>query len=145
MRNCDINRLFPFLLSPNQTNNLILESFITSCSSLELVFSDISDGFVGTYFLGILPFSKARNLIFNKNLHLTLFQISDSQKFQRFMIYVHAKGMVVDDEYVIIGSANINQRSMAGTKDTEIAMGAYQPHHTWAKKKQHPRGQVCSF
>nr|GLL42872.1 phospholipase D beta 1-like isoform X2 [Ipomoea trifida] len=44
------------------------------------------------------------------------------------MIYVHAKGMIVEDEYVIVGSANINQRSMAGSKDTEIAMGAYQPH-----------------
>lgn len=61
------------------------------------------------------------------------------------MIYVHAKGMVVDDEYVIMGSANINQRSMAGTKDTEIAMGSYQPHHTWARRNRHPRGQVCSF
>ncbi|KAK6150272.1 hypothetical protein DH2020_015204 [Rehmannia glutinosa] len=72
-------------------------------------------------------------------------KISDSQKFQCFMIYVHAKGMVVDDEYVIIGSANINQRSMAGTKDTEIAMGAYQPHHTWARKQQHPHGQVYGY
>lgn len=58
------------------------------------------------------------------------------------MIYVHAKGMIVDDEYVIVGSANINQRSLAGSRDTEIAMGAYQPHHTWAKKKDHPHGQV---
>jgi len=49
----------------------------------------------------------------------------------------------VDDEYVIVGSANINQRSMAGSKDTEIAMGSYQPHHTWVTKKKHPRGQVC--
>ncbi|XP_051127054.1 phospholipase D delta-like [Andrographis paniculata] len=72
-------------------------------------------------------------------------KVSDSQKFQRFMIYVHAKGMVVDDEYVIIGSANINQRSMAGTKDTEIAMGAYQPHHTWAKEGRHPHGQVYGY
>ncbi|GLT82576.1 hypothetical protein SLE2022_009400 [Rubroshorea leprosula] len=71
-------------------------------------------------------------------------KVSDSQKFQRFMIYVHAKGMIVDDEYVIIGSANINQRSMAGTKDTELAMGAYQPHHTWARKR-HPRGQVYGY
>ncbi|KAL2895296.1 Phospholipase D delta [Bienertia sinuspersici] len=54
-----------------------------------------------------------------------------SQKFRRFMIYVHAKGMIVDDEYVILGSANINQRSMAGSRDTEIAMGAYQPYYTW--------------
>ena len=60
------------------------------------------------------------------------------------MIYVHAKGMIVDDEYVIVGSANINQRSLAGTKDTEIAMGAYQPHHTWSSKNRHPRGQVCA-
>jgi phosphatidylserine/phosphatidylglycerophosphate/cardiolipin synthase-like enzyme len=71
------------------------------------------------------------------------FQVSSLQKFKRFMIYVHAKGMIVDDEYVIVGSANINQRSMAGTKDTEMAMGAYQPHHTWAARKKQPHGQVC--
>ncbi|KAI3464763.1 hypothetical protein Pfo_021426 [Paulownia fortunei] len=70
---------------------------------------------------------------------------SASQKSGRFMIYVHAKGMVVDDEYVILGSANINQRSMAGSRDTEIAMGAYQPHHTWAKKKEHPHGQIYGY
>ncbi|KFK30199.1 hypothetical protein AALP_AA7G231200 [Arabis alpina] len=71
--------------------------------------------------------------------------VSDSYNFQRFMIYVHAKGMIVDDEYVLMGSANINQRSMAGTKDTEIAMGAYQPHHTWSEKGRHPRGQVYGY
>ncbi|XP_050365918.1 phospholipase D delta [Argentina anserina] len=71
--------------------------------------------------------------------------ISDAYKYQRFMIYVHAKGMIVDDEYVIVGSANINQRSMAGTKDTEIAMGAYQPHHSWAEKQKHPCGQVYGY
>lgn len=58
------------------------------------------------------------------------------------MIYVHSKGMIVDDEYVILGSANINQRSLEGTRDTEIAMGAYQPHHTWARKQSNPHGQV---
>ncbi|XP_031103462.1 phospholipase D delta-like [Ipomoea triloba] len=68
-----------------------------------------------------------------------------SQKSGRFMIYVHAKGMVVDDEYVILGSANINQRSMAGSRDTEIAMGAYQPHQTWAKNQSHPHGQVYGY
>ncbi|VFQ92719.1 unnamed protein product [Cuscuta campestris] len=72
-------------------------------------------------------------------------KVSDAYKFQRFMIYVHAKGMIVDDEYVILGSANINQRSMAGSKDTEIAMGAYQPQHTWAKRQRHPRGQVYGY
>ncbi|KAK3014997.1 hypothetical protein RJ639_007250 [Escallonia herrerae] len=72
-------------------------------------------------------------------------KVSSAWKSQRFMIYVHAKGMVVDDEYVIIGSANINQRSLAGTKDTEIAMGAYQPHLTWAEKGQHPHGQIYGY
>ncbi|BAT99932.1 hypothetical protein VIGAN_10147600 [Vigna angularis var. angularis] len=72
-------------------------------------------------------------------------QVSGAYKYRRFMIYVHAKGMIVDDEYVIIGSANINQRSMAGTKDTEIAMGAYQPHYTWSAKQRHPYGQIYGY
>ncbi|XXG86315.1 hypothetical protein AAC387_Pa11g1234 [Persea americana] len=65
--------------------------------------------------------------------------------FPRFMIYVHAKGMIVDDEYVILGSANINQRSLDGSRDTEIAMGAYQQHHVWAGKNKRPRGQVYGY
>lgn len=48
---------------------------------------------------------------------------------RRFMIYVHAKCMIVDDEYVIMGSANLNQRSLEGSRDTEIAHGSYQPAH----------------
>lgn len=67
-----------------------------------------------------------------------------ARKKGRFMIYVHSKGMIVDDEYVIIGSANINQRSLEGTRDTEIAMGAYQPQHTWSVRQTAPRGQVAS-
>uniref|UniRef100_A0A453MFP0 Phospholipase D n=2 Tax=Aegilops tauschii subsp. strangulata TaxID=200361 RepID=A0A453MFP0_AEGTS len=69
-----------------------------------------------------------------------------AQKHRRFMIYVHSKGMLVDDEYVVIGSANINQRSMEGSRDTEIAMGAYQPHHTSAGNRGGPpRGQVYGY
>jgi len=49
---------------------------------------------------------------------------------RRFPIYVHSKLMIVDDEYVILGSANINERSMSGNRDTEIAMGSYQPNVT---------------
>ncbi|KZV42126.1 phospholipase PLDb1 [Dorcoceras hygrometricum] len=64
-----------------------------------------------------------------------------SKKNRRFMIYVHSKGMIVDDEYVIIGSANINQRSLEGTRDTEIAIGAYQPHYTWARTHASPHGE----
>ncbi|KAK4337836.1 hypothetical protein RND71_042323 [Anisodus tanguticus] len=67
-----------------------------------------------------------------------------AQKFGRFMIYVHSKGMIVDDEYVLMGSTNINQRSLSGSRDTEIDMGAYQPNYTWARKDSHPHGQVCN-
>ncbi|KAK7359099.1 hypothetical protein VNO77_01045 [Canavalia gladiata] len=67
------------------------------------------------------------------------------RKFRRFMIYVHAKGMIVDDEYVIIGSANINQRSLDGSRDTEIAMGAYQPKYTKTAKNSLPHGQVYGY
>ena len=30
--------------------------------------------------------------------------------------------MIVDDEYVIMGSANINDRSMLGDRDSELAV-----------------------
>ncbi|XP_073135995.1 phospholipase D alpha 1-like [Henckelia pumila] len=69
---------------------------------------------------------------------------SRAQQSRRFMIYVHAKMMIVDDEYIIIGSANINQRSMDGGRDTEIAMGAFQPHHL-ANRVKPARGQIFGF
>ncbi|GLJ47212.1 hypothetical protein SUGI_0996540 [Cryptomeria japonica] len=53
----------------------------------------------------------------------------NAQTNRRFMIYVHAKLMIVDDEYLVVGSANLNQRSMDGARDTEIAQGCYQPQH----------------
>lgn len=36
-------------------------------------------------------------------------------------LYIHAKVMVVDDRHAIIGSANINERSMLGNRDSEVA------------------------
>ncbi|KAL2518020.1 Phospholipase D alpha 1 [Abeliophyllum distichum] len=68
---------------------------------------------------------------------------SRAQESRRFMIYVHAKMMIVDDEYIIIGSANINQRSMDGGRDTEIAMGGFQPHHL--ANMQPARGKIFGF
>lgn len=37
-------------------------------------------------------------------------------------VYVHSKLMIVDDRRVIIGSANWNDRSMLGDRDSEIAV-----------------------
>ncbi|KAK9102600.1 hypothetical protein Sjap_019854 [Stephania japonica] len=56
-----------------------------------------------------------------------------AQKHRRFMIYVHSKLMIVDDRYILIGSANVNQRSMDGRRDTEIAVGCYQPKYAGNK------------
>ncbi|KAB2619097.1 phospholipase D alpha 1-like [Pyrus ussuriensis x Pyrus communis] len=66
-----------------------------------------------------------------------------AQKARRFMIYVHSKMMIVDDEYIIIGSANINQRSMDGARDSEIAIGAFQPKHLASTIPA--RGQIYAF
>jgi phosphatidylserine/phosphatidylglycerophosphate/cardiolipin synthase-like enzyme len=37
-------------------------------------------------------------------------------------IYVHSKLIIVDDNRAIIGSANLNDRSMLGNRDAEIAV-----------------------
>lgn len=38
------------------------------------------------------------------------------------MIYIHSKCLIVDDRVVIMGSANINDRSMMGTRDSEVCL-----------------------
>lgn len=38
------------------------------------------------------------------------------------LIYVHSKLMIIDDKIVICGSANINDRSLIGKRDSEIAV-----------------------
>uniref|UniRef100_A0A8B9K1V7 Phospholipase n=1 Tax=Astyanax mexicanus TaxID=7994 RepID=A0A8B9K1V7_ASTMX len=38
------------------------------------------------------------------------------------LIYVHSKMLIADDSTVIIGSANINDRSMLGKRDSEVAV-----------------------
>ena len=38
------------------------------------------------------------------------------------IIYIHSKLMIVDDRVALIGSANINDRSMLGNRDSELAV-----------------------
>ncbi|KNE71302.1 hypothetical protein AMAG_15542 [Allomyces macrogynus ATCC 38327] len=38
------------------------------------------------------------------------------------MVYIHTKLMIVDDVHVMLGSANINDRSMLGERDSELAL-----------------------
>ena len=67
------------------------------------------------------------------------------RKSRRHMIYVHSKLMIVDDSYVITGSANINQRSLDGDRDSEIAIGAYQPQFVCNDFETVPMGEVHEF
>ncbi|KAM0866858.1 hypothetical protein ACQ4PT_042370 [Festuca glaucescens] len=68
-----------------------------------------------------------------------------AQASRRGPIYVHAKLMIVDDEYVIVGSANLNERSLAGNRDSEIAEGSYQPAHLNGRDGGRARGVVHAF
>lgn len=47
-------------------------------------------------------------------------KIGEYGKLVSEQLYIHAKTMVVDDRIAIIGSANINERSMKGSRDSEI-------------------------
>lgn len=44
--------------------------------------------------------------------------IGDNPKTE--IIYVHSKSMIIDDEITLVGSANINDRSLLGTRDSEV-------------------------
>jgi phosphatidylserine/phosphatidylglycerophosphate/cardiolipin synthase-like enzyme len=44
------------------------------------------------------------------------------EKFVHDQIYIHDKFLCVDDRILIVGSANINDRSMLGERDSEVAL-----------------------
>lgn len=46
-------------------------------------------------------------------------------------IYVHSKLMIIDDEFVLLGSANVNQKSM--THDSELDVGIVDADGMFAK------------
>ena len=48
----------------------------------------------------------------------------------RGMININGSVMVVDDEYILISSGGVSQGSLSGRRNTELAVGAWQPLHT---------------
>lgn len=48
--------------------------------------------------------------------------IGPHEKLVTEQLYVHGKVLIVDDRSCIIGSANINERSQLGSRDSEVAM-----------------------
>lgn len=53
-------------------------------------------------------------------------------------LYIHAKCMVVDDRIALIGSANINERSMLGNRDSECAAVVRDTDMVWSRMNGRP-------
>jgi phosphatidylserine/phosphatidylglycerophosphate/cardiolipin synthase-like enzyme len=74
----------------------------------------------------------------------------ESEKFdKRFQIYVHSKLMIIDDEFVSIGSANLNNRSMTTDSELTITMissvvAKYIRKSIWSKILNVPPEQIES-
>ena len=50
------------------------------------------------------------------------------------MVYVHSNLLIVDDEYLLLGTGSISQKSLSGKRDSELSIGAWQPKHTQVHK-----------
>uniref|UniRef100_A0A803L8W6 Phospholipase D n=1 Tax=Chenopodium quinoa TaxID=63459 RepID=A0A803L8W6_CHEQI len=149
-RSIDSNSVKGFPKDPKDGPQMVRFFSLTYCAN-NLIPTEIAlkiaekikadERFVAYIVLPMWPEGDPKSLAMQRILYWQAFL----KKNRRFMIYVHSKGMIVDDEYVIMGYANINQRSMEGTRDTEIAMGAYQPHYTWASRNSRPHGQIYGY
>lgn len=49
-------------------------------------------------------------------------KLSDGGHLATNLVYVHSKLMIIDDRMVLVGSANINDRSLLGSRDSEIGV-----------------------
>ncbi|TIC73404.1 phospholipase D [Wallemia mellicola] len=71
-------------------------------------------------------FARLRKEGIDPDDYITFFSLRSWGKFKSGnltseILYIHAKTMTVDDRLTIIGSANINERSQRGDRDSEIA------------------------
>ena len=69
-----------------------------------------------------------------------------SGKFVTEQIYVHTKLMVVDDRIFVVGSANVNDRSLLGDRDSEIAVVVEDPDpvsDSWLADEKVPKGGLA--
>ena len=71
-------------------------------------------------------YSKLRKLVDNPEEYISFYSLRTHCLLSGVptteMIYVHSKLMIVDDTTVVIGSANINDRSMNGDRDAELCL-----------------------
>lgn len=71
-------------------------------------------------------FSKLRRRGIDPEQYISFFSLRQwgklpSGRLTTEQVYIHAKAMIVDDRLAIIGSANINERSQRGDRDSELA------------------------
>ena len=62
------------------------------------------------------------------------------------IIYVHSKLMIIDDRMAICGSANINDRSLLGQRDSEVGIIINDLEHEEGRMNGQPAqiGKFCS-
>lgn len=65
-------------------------------------------------------------------------KIGDQEQIVTEQLYIHAKCMIVDDRAAIIGSANINERSMLGSRDSEVASVVRDTDMIWSTMNGRP-------
>lgn len=65
-------------------------------------------------------------------------KIGPNQVHATEQLYIHAKTIVVDDRVALIGSANINERSMLGSRDSEIAALVRDTDMLWSSMAGRP-------
>lgn len=65
-------------------------------------------------------------------------KIGPSKQLVTEQLYIHAKCMIVDDRIAIIGSANINERSMLGSRDSECAAVVRDTDMLWSTMNDEP-------
>ncbi|WP_058087690.1 phospholipase D-like domain-containing protein [Aquabacterium parvum] len=80
--------------------------------------------------------------------YLTLLNLRNCEmvggKLRTEQIYVHSKLLIVDDAEVVIGSANINDRSLNGDRDSELAV--FVNDTAWRDSMTHGcPTKVCAF
>lgn len=55
------------------------------------------------------------------------FKTNEAEQFVSELLYIHSKLIIVDDDIILCGSANINDRSLTGDHDSEICVVIEEP------------------
>ena len=65
-------------------------------------------------------------------------KIGPTKKLVTEQLYIHAKIIIVDDRIALIGSANINERSLLGNRDSEVAAVVRDTDMIWSTMDGEP-------